>query len=70
VADALTAQELRVALMVTEGRANREIATALFLSEKTIERHLSTVYRKLGLRRRTELARVLGGASGRDFVRS
>lgn len=55
----LTLQELQVALKVAEGATNREAATALFLSPKTIEAHLSRVYSKLGVRSRTELARYL-----------
>jgi DNA-binding CsgD family transcriptional regulator len=55
----LTAAERRVAALVAEGKTNREVAAALFLSEHTIERHLSHVYAKLGIRSRTELARVL-----------
>jgi DNA-binding CsgD family transcriptional regulator len=58
-ADELTPQELKVALIVVEGATNREAATALFLSTKTIEFHLGNVYRKLGVRSRTELARRL-----------
>jgi DNA-binding CsgD family transcriptional regulator len=53
----LTAQELRVALAVAEGASNREAAASLFLSAKTIEFHLSSVYRKLGIRSRAELIR-------------
>ena len=60
--DALTPQELKVALAVAEGLSNREAATALFLSPKTIEAHLGRVYRKLRIRSRSELARVF--ASG------
>jgi DNA-binding NarL/FixJ family response regulator len=41
---------------VANGATNREAGTALFLSEKTIETHLSHVYRKLSLRHRSELA--------------
>jgi len=52
----LTAQELQIALAVANGATNREAGMALFLSEKTIETHLSHVYRKLGLHRRAELA--------------
>jgi DNA-binding CsgD family transcriptional regulator len=52
----LTAQELQIALAVANGSTNREAGIALFLSEKTIETHLSSIYRKLGLRRRSELA--------------
>lgn len=54
----LTPQELRVALAVAHGASNREAATALFLSTKTIEFHLGSVYRKLGIRSRSELARL------------
>jgi DNA-binding CsgD family transcriptional regulator len=56
---ALTPQELQVAALVADGATNREAAAALFLSAKTIEFHLSNVYRKLGIRSRTELASVV-----------
>jgi DNA-binding CsgD family transcriptional regulator len=56
---ALTCQELEVALKVADGLTNREVGAALFLSHKTIETHLGRVYRKLGLRSRTELTRLL-----------
>ena len=55
----LTPQELQVALLVSEGATNREVAASLFLSPKTVEVHLTHTYRKLGVRSRTELARVL-----------
>jgi DNA-binding CsgD family transcriptional regulator len=55
----LTAQETRVALLAAEGRTNREIATELFLSAKTVEHHVGAVLRKRGLRSRTELARLV-----------
>jgi DNA-binding CsgD family transcriptional regulator len=57
--DQLTPHELRIALRVAEGRTNPEVASELFVSRKTVEHHLSQVYRKLGVRSRTELARVL-----------
>jgi DNA-binding CsgD family transcriptional regulator len=57
--DELTAQELQIALQVAQGRTNREVAAALFLSAKTIEYHLGSIYRKLGIRRRTELSGAL-----------
>lgn len=62
--EALTAQELQVALIVVGGATNREAAAQLFLSLKTIEFHLGNVYRKLGVRSRTDLARrfAQGGA--------
>jgi DNA-binding CsgD family transcriptional regulator len=55
--DQLTPSELQVALRVAEGLTNREVAGVLFLSPKTVEHHLSSIYRKLGVRSRTELAR-------------
>jgi DNA-binding NarL/FixJ family response regulator len=55
----LTPQELKVALAVAEGATNKEAAARLFLSPKTVEFHLGKVYRKLGVRSRTELARQL-----------
>ena len=45
--------------MAAEGMTNREIAQALFLTEKTIEHHLSSVYRKLDIRSRVQLVRAL-----------
>jgi DNA-binding NarL/FixJ family response regulator len=57
--DVLTPQELQVALVVARGATNKEAATALFLSPKTIESHLSSAYRKLGVRSRTELAHLI-----------
>ena len=52
----LTHTELRVARLAASGHANKEIAATLFMSVHTVEAHLSHVYRKLGLRSRTELA--------------
>ena len=60
----LTAQELQVALRVARGTSNREAAAELFLSPKTIEYHLANIYRKLGVRSRTRLARLV--AQGDD----
>jgi DNA-binding CsgD family transcriptional regulator len=54
----LTARELDVARLVAEGRANKQVAAALFLSEKTVEHHLSRVYAKFGVRSRAELSAV------------
>jgi DNA-binding CsgD family transcriptional regulator len=52
----LTSQETRVALLVAQGCSNKEVAAALFLSPKTVEHHLGSVFRKRGFRSRTELA--------------
>ena len=53
---ALTAAESRVADLVVEGKTNQEVAQALFVSEKTVEANLTRIYRKLGVRSRSELA--------------
>ena len=58
----LTASEKRVATLAAEGSSNREIAQMLFVTPKTVEVHLSAVYRKLGISGRGELARALATA--------
>jgi DNA-binding CsgD family transcriptional regulator/tetratricopeptide (TPR) repeat protein len=55
----LTPQELQVALAVARGHSNREVAGLLFLSTKTVEFHLTNVYHKLGINRRTRLATMV-----------
>jgi len=52
----MTAMEARVAGLAAAGRTNREIASEEFLSVRTVESHLSSAFRKLGVRSRTELA--------------
>jgi DNA-binding CsgD family transcriptional regulator len=59
----LTPAERRVAGLVAEGRRNREIGQLLFMSLGTVEGHLTRTYRKLGIRSRSELARLV--AEGR-----
>jgi DNA-binding NarL/FixJ family response regulator len=59
----LTAQELQIALAIAGGATNREAGQILFLSHKTIEHHLSVIYRKLGLRSRTDLTRAIATQS-------
>jgi DNA-binding NarL/FixJ family response regulator len=54
---ALTPAESRVAALAGQGLRNTEIAARLHLAPKTVESTLSLVYRKLGVRSRTELAR-------------
>jgi DNA-binding CsgD family transcriptional regulator len=56
---ALTPAEERVAALVAEGKTNREVAAALFLSDRTVEGHLSRIFGKLGVRHRAEIASVL-----------
>ena len=53
----LTPSEERVAALVGDGRTNREVAAALYVSERTVEGHLTRIYAKLGVRSRAELAR-------------
>jgi DNA-binding CsgD family transcriptional regulator len=60
----LTEGERRIAALVAEGRTNREVATALFLTEHTVETALTRVYRKLDVRSRAELAGRLARESG------
>jgi DNA-binding NarL/FixJ family response regulator len=55
----LTPQELQVALQVSDGLSNQEVAARLFVSHKTIEVHLGHIYDKLGVRSRTGLARLV-----------
>lgn len=50
----LTAREVEVLVLVAEGRTNREVAAELVLSEKTVARHLSNIFTKLGVSTRTE----------------
>ena len=54
--DALSPREHEIAELVAEGLTNREIGARLFLSEKTIETHLTHVFQKLGLRSRAQVA--------------
>jgi DNA-binding CsgD family transcriptional regulator len=56
---ALTPAEQRVAALVAEGKTNREVAAALYLSDRTVEGHLSRIFGKLGIRHRTEVAGAL-----------
>ncbi|HUG29222.1 MAG TPA: AAA family ATPase [Candidatus Limnocylindria bacterium] len=57
----LSPSELSVAELVAAGRTNREIASTLFLGERTVAGHLTHIYAKLGIRSRTELARNFAG---------
>lgn len=57
----LTAREREVMNLLCTGRSNREVAEALFVSEKTVKNHLNRIYAKLGVTSRTEaIARWLG----------
>jgi DNA-binding CsgD family transcriptional regulator len=59
----LTEAESLIAALVAEGRTNRDVAAALFLTEHSVETALTRVYRKLGVRSRAELTRLLASKS-------
>lgn len=61
----LTPQEESVASLVAHGLSNREVATQLFVSPKTVEYHLTHIYAKLGIRTRGELASTYPGTAAR-----
>lgn len=58
-AQALTGSERRIAVLAAEGRTNTEIAELLHLARRTVETHLTSTYRKLGIRRRGQLTGAL-----------
>jgi DNA-binding CsgD family transcriptional regulator len=62
---ALTPSERRIAEMAASGLSNREIAQALFVTLRTVEMHLSSVFRKLGIGVRTQLPGALAAEAGR-----
>jgi ATP/maltotriose-dependent transcriptional regulator MalT len=63
--DALSAREREVAGLVAEGRTNREIAATLYLSEKTVENHMSRIFTKLGVSSRLHVATAVERALNR-----
>jgi DNA-binding NarL/FixJ family response regulator len=63
--DRLSGREREIADLVALGRTNREIAGELFLSEKTVEGHLTNIFGKLGVSSRAAVAGVIGRAAPR-----
>ena len=63
---ALSETEAQIAALVAAGHTNQEVAQALSLSTKTVAWNLSKVYRKLGVRSRTELARQTSAQAHRE----
>lgn len=61
-AAALTAREREIALLAAGGSTSKDIAASLRLSVRTVDNHLQSVYRRLGVSGRRELAWALGGA--------
>jgi ATP/maltotriose-dependent transcriptional regulator MalT len=66
---ALSAREREVATLVASGMRNRDVATALFVSEKTVESHLARIYDKLGVRSRAALATIIAGEQAEPAIR-
>ena len=58
-AEGLTEREQEIVRLIAAGASNPEIAQQLFLSRKTVERHVSNVLKKVGARNRTELAAMV-----------
>ena len=63
---ALTPSERRVAELAASGMKNRDVATALFISPKTVEANLARIYRKLGIKSRAELGRHMRKPDAQD----
>ncbi|MGQ0433693.1 MAG: helix-turn-helix transcriptional regulator [Microthrixaceae bacterium] len=63
VGELLSDRELKIAAMVADGCSNPEIAQALFVSRKTVERHVSNILAKVGARNRADLARRMAEGS-------
>ena len=62
-ASGLTATEAQVAALVAAGKSNKEAAAALFITASSVERHLSRIYAKLGIRSRNELSSAMAKQS-------
>jgi DNA-binding NarL/FixJ family response regulator len=58
----VTPREIEVLDLVSEGLSNRDIAARLYLSHRTVEKHIESLLRKTGARSRTQLAAVRAGA--------
>lgn len=65
---ALSAREREIALLIGDGASNKDIASALAITERTVKAHLSTVFDKLGVRDRLQLALVVNGRLGINGV--
>lgn len=62
----LSKREQDVFHLLLEGKSNKEIASSLAITEKTVEEHLTNIYKKLGVKSRTE-AILRGISQNRDF---
>ena len=59
LSESVTAREREIIGLLTDGRSNREIAGQLFISEKTVKNHISSIYRKLGVKNRVQLIKTV-----------
>ena len=66
VSNGLTPAQTRVAELVVDGMSNREIANTLYMSPRSVEAHLTKIYRELGLRSRAQLAAAMSAAPGSE----
>jgi non-specific serine/threonine protein kinase len=64
----LTRRELEVARLIAEDMTSREIASTLFISERTVETHVTNMLNKLGVNSRIQIARWLAGVSGPEPI--
>ena len=55
--DGLTSRECEVLALVAEGRSNRDISETLFISDRTVARHMTNIFHKIGVSSRTQAAR-------------
>ncbi len=65
----LTPQQLRVLVLVAEGRLNKQIADQLGIQERTVKAHLTSIFEKLGVRNRTQASAILHQLEIADPVR-
>lgn len=64
----LSTTERRVAALVAQGKTNRQIASDLFISRRTVEANVARIYRKLGVSSRAELATLMAGGATQAFA--
>ncbi len=57
----LTRRELEIARLIAQGRTTRQIATTLFISDRTVQTHVTNMLNKLGLNSRIQLSRWVAG---------